>query len=175
VDEGLEAAELVSRLNLQVLKHVPGTRFITLFLGEFNPRTGRLVYVNAGQNPPLLRRVVGGYERLRDGGIALGMFEHAMYRAGEVTLCPGDVLVMYSDGVTEAENPDGQPFDEQGLQQVVDARSWGTAKELGWATFEAVERHSQHRRLFDDVTVLVLRHLHPIPIATMAQTGAVSV
>src|SRR5262249_15760918 len=58
VDEGLEPAELVTRLNVQVMKHGRTTRFITLFLGVFDPPSGHLVYVNAGQNPPLLRRAV---------------------------------------------------------------------------------------------------------------------
>src|SRR5262245_36144618 len=123
VDEGLEPAELVTRLNVQVMKHGRTTRFITLFLGVFDPPCGHLVYVNAGQNPPLLRRAAGRYEQLRDGGIALGMFEHSCYRVGNAVLDAGDVLVMYSDGVTEAESPDGQPFDEQGLQRVVDGRT----------------------------------------------------
>lgn len=175
VDEGLPPAELVTRLNIQVMKQAPSTRFITLFLGVFNPTTGELEYVNAGQNPPLLKHTHGGYERLRDGGIALGMFEHARYTLGRTTLAPSDVLVMYSDGITEAENPTGQPFDEEGLQQVVDTRSWGSAKELGWATFEAVERHAQERRLMDDLTVLIVRRLHPIPSTVIAQTNAVGV
>jgi serine phosphatase RsbU (regulator of sigma subunit) len=175
VDEGLEAAALMQRLNTQVLKHAPGSRFVTLFLGAFDPASGQLVYVNAGQNPPLLRRAAGGYERLRDGGIALGMFDRADYAAGSVVLNPGDVVVMYSDGITEAEDPEGQPFDEAGLQRVVDGRSWATAKELGWATFEAVERHTCERRLFDDLTVLVMRRLHPLPVASVAETRAVGV
>ncbi len=57
--------------------------------------------------------------------MALGMFDHAEYQAGHAVLGPGDVIVMYSDGVTEAENVDGQPFDEAGLQQVVDGRTMG--------------------------------------------------
>jgi phosphoserine phosphatase RsbU/P len=175
VDEGLEPAALVTRLNVQVMKQAPSTRFITLFLGVFNPRTGQLTYVNAGQNPPLLRRASGAYERLREGGVALGMFERAQYATGQTALAPADVLVMYSDGVTEAEDPEGQPFDECGLQRVVDARAWGTARELGWATFEAVERHAQERRLLDDLTVLVVRRLHPLPVRPMAQTDAVGV
>jgi serine phosphatase RsbU (regulator of sigma subunit) len=175
VDMGLEPAELVARLNVQVMKQAPSTRFITLFLGFFNPATGRLDFVNAGQNPPLLRRATGTYERLRDGGIALGMFEHAQYKTGHTTLDPADVLVMYSDGITEAENPDGQPFDEDGLERVVDTRTWGSAKELGWATFEAVERHAQERRLLDDLTVLVVRRLHPLPAAAVAQKDVVGV
>lgn len=175
VDEGLPPAELVTRLNAQVMKQAPSTRFITLFLGVFDPTTGHLTYVNAGQNPPLLRRGAGRYERLRDGGIALGMFERSQYAAGETTLRPSDVLVMYSDGITEAEDPFGQPFDEQGLEHVVDTSSWGSAKELGWATFEAVQRHTQDRKLLDDLTVLVVRRLHPVPVAAVVRTDAVGV
>ena len=175
VDEGLEPGELVRRLNVQVMKHGRTTRFITLFLGVFDPLSGHLVYVNAGQNPPLLRQATGGYEQLREGGIALGMFEHAQYRVGSAMLKSGDVLVMYSDGVTEAENSDGQPFDERGLQHVVNGGMTATARELAWGIFEAVERHSQQRRLLDDLTVLVLRRLQPLPAAVLAGTDVVGV
>jgi serine phosphatase RsbU (regulator of sigma subunit) len=168
IDEGLEGAALVRRLNAQIVKHAPRSRFITLFLATLNPATGELAYVNAGQNPPMLRRSTGRYETLRTGGIALGMFEHADYESGRTLLGPGDIVVMYSDGVTEAENIEGQPFDEAGLQHVMDGRDWASAKELGWATFAAVEQHSRERRLLDDLTVLVLRRLPPIPIPVPA-------
>jgi phosphoserine phosphatase RsbU/P len=165
VDEGLEGASLVTRLNIQIVKHAPPSRFITLFIATLNPATGELRYVNAGQNPPLLRRSTGAYEQLRAGGMALGMFDHAEYTEGRALLGPGDVIVMYSDGVTEAEDINGQPFDEAGLQHVVEGGGWASAKELGWATFAAVERHSRERKLLDDLTVLVLRRLPPIPVA----------
>jgi phosphoserine phosphatase RsbU/P len=163
VDEGLQGAALVKRLNTQLVKHAPRSRFITLFVATLNPATGELAYVNAGQNPPLLRRSTGRYETLRLGGMALGMFDHAEYQTGHTVLGSGDVIVMYSDGVTEAENADGQPFDEAGLQQVVDTPGWASAKELGWATFAAVDEHSRERKLLDDLTVLVLRRLPPVP------------
>jgi len=175
VDEGIESAALMSRLNLQIVKHTPPSRFITLFIATLNPSTGELVYVNAGQNPPLVRRISGRYERLHDGGIALGMFDHATYVSGCTILGPGDVLVMYSDGVTEAEDGDGRPFDEMGLQRVVDGSGWASAKELGWATFAAVERHADQRRLLDDVTVLVARRLPPGEIVPIAETTAIGV
>src|SRR5205085_10681368 len=104
VDEGFYGAALMSRLNAQVSKHAPASRFVTLFIATLDPATGLLTYVNAGQNPPLLRRAGGTYETLRTGGIALGMFDHADYESGQTVLGPGDVIVMYSDGVTEAEN-----------------------------------------------------------------------
>jgi serine phosphatase RsbU (regulator of sigma subunit) len=70
---------------------------------------------------------------------------------------------MYSDGITEAENTFDQPFDESGVQSVVDGEEWASAKELGWALFAAVETHCQERRLLDDLTVLVARRLPPLP------------
>jgi phosphoserine phosphatase RsbU/P len=164
VDEGLEGAALLTRLNAQIVKHAPASRFITLFVAILEPASGGLVYVNAGQNPPLLRRARGSYERLQEGGIALGMFEFATYTTGRVTLDPGDVLVMYSDGITEAENPAGDAFDEAGLERVVNSRTWSSARELGWAAFEAVEQHADGKRLLDDLTVLVARRLPPLPV-----------
>jgi serine phosphatase RsbU (regulator of sigma subunit) len=163
VDEGLEGAALISRLNTQIVKHAPRSRFITLFLATLQPATGELVYVNAGHHPPLLRRANGRFEKLSTGGMALGMFDGARYETGRTTLAYGDVLVLYSDGVTEAENPDGQPFDEAGLQNVVDAGRWASAKELGWEAFAAVDSHVRERRLLDDLTVLVARRLLPVP------------
>jgi sigma-B regulation protein RsbU (phosphoserine phosphatase) len=164
VDEGLEGAELAARLNTQMIKHAPRSRFVTLFVAAHNPTTGEFVYVNAGQNPPLLRRTTGSYERLRAGGMALGMFEHATYSAGHTHLDPGDLVVMYSDGVTEAENGLGQPFDETGVQTIVDGGDWASAKELAWAMFAAVEQHTEQRRLLDDLTILVARRLPPLPV-----------
>ena len=175
VDEGLDSAALMSRLNVQIAKHTPPSRFITLFIATLNPSTGELVYVNAGQNPPLVRRMSGRYERLHEGGIALGMFEHATYVSGGTILGPGDVLVMYSDGVTEAEDGEGRPFDEMGLQRVVDCSGWASAKELGWATFAAVERHTDQRRLLDDLTVLVARRLPIVDIVPIAETTGIGV
>jgi len=164
VDEGFEGAALAERLNAQIVKHAPASRFVTLFFGILNTHTGEFGYVNAGQNPPLLRRARGTYERLNTGGIALGMFEFATYQYGSTRLDTGDVIVMYSDGVTEAENAAGRPFDEMGLQGIIDGHGWASAKELAWATFAAVDQHSDQRRLCDDLTILAVQRLPPLPV-----------
>ena len=163
VDEGFEGAALAARLNAQIVKHAPASRFVTLFFGVLNTATGEFGYVNAGQNPPLVRRSDGSYDQLSTGGIALGMFEFARYEFGLTTLGIGDVIVMYSDGVTEAEDAAGVPFDEAGLKDVIDRGGWASAKELAWATFAAVDNHSQQRRLLDDLTILAVRRLPPLP------------
>ena len=139
------------------------SRFITLFVASYDPRTGEMEFVNAGQTPPLLRRQNGSIERLTTGGIALGMFEGSTYEAGTAQLEPGDALVMYSDGITEAEDPTGQPFDEAGLERTLALYPGtfpeATAASIGQAIFDAVERHRRDSRLADDLSVLVLSRL----------------
>ena len=163
VDEGLEPAELALRLNGQVSRHAPGSRFITMVVGIYDPANGRITYVNAGQNPPVLRRASGHYERLTEGGMALGMFEHATYTAGELTLEAGDVLVLYSDGITEAENRAGVAFEEEGLQRVVNEHWWKDLQTLGTSVLRSVEAHAADTRIADDLTVLALRRPMPLP------------
>jgi serine phosphatase RsbU (regulator of sigma subunit) len=163
VDENLDIATLVARLNAQVRRHAPPSRFITLFVASYDPRTGDMQFVNAGQTPPLLRRKDGPIERLMTGGIALGMFEGATYEAGCAHLEPGDAVVAYSDGITEAEDPTGEPFDEAGLERTLALYPGtfpeATAASVGQAIFDAVERHRRDSRLGDDLSVLVLSRL----------------
>lgn len=165
VDEDLPLAELARRLNIQVSKHAPPSRFITLFLGLFDPRTGELEFVNAGQTPPLLLRAGGSVERLSTGGVALAMFEGSTYEPGCARLDPGDALIMYSDGITEAESPAGQMFDESGLEAAVRATPGVSAAVIGRAVFRAVDDYRRGERLADDLTVLVLSRpiVPPVP------------
>ncbi len=163
VDEGLGPAALATRLNVQVARHAPGSRFVTMFLAVFDPVSGALHYVNAGQNPPIVRRVSGAMERLVSGGVALGMFELSTYTAGDTSLAPGDVLVLYSDGITEAENKQGVFFDEAGLEAVINRHWWEDAATLGKAIVTSVEAHATDTRLADDLTVLAIRRPMPIP------------
>jgi sigma-B regulation protein RsbU (phosphoserine phosphatase) len=164
LDEHLEPSELVTRLNHQIARHAPPSRFITLFFAVYHPSSGRLDYVNAGQNPPLLRRGPGQFERLLPGGIALGLMSGTVYRSASTTLLPGQVLVLYSDGVTEAENPRGVPFDEAGLEGIIEARADATAPDLCGAILHVVGQHAQDTRFADDLTVVALRRLPPVPV-----------
>src|SRR5471032_1339887 len=163
VDEKLEPADLITRLNVQVCRHAPGTRFITLFYGVFDPRTGTLTYVSAGHMPPLLLRAGGTCERLSDGGISLGMFEHSTYTTGQVVIQPEDLFAVYSDGITEAENPKGVPFDEICLETALKASHHDSLSAIGAAVVRAVERHTDERKFADDLTILLLRRTIPAP------------
>jgi serine phosphatase RsbU (regulator of sigma subunit) len=156
-DERLDADALISRLNVQVCRQSPGNRFITLFYSVLDLATGELTYVNAGHTPPLLFRANGGVERLQDGGVALGMFDGSRFQTGRVMLQPDDLLAIYSDGITEAENPKGVPFDEQGLETVLAAERRNNVAATCAAVVRAVERHRADTRLADDLTLLLLR------------------
>ena len=157
VDERLEPAELVTRLNVQVSRHTPGSRFITLFYGVYDPASGMLTYVNAGHTQPLLLKTSGATQRLTDGGIALGMFEHSTYTTGCTTIQPGELLAIYSDGITEAENAREQPFDDAGLERTLRANRSAEIGSIATAVVQAVEAHSADTRLADDLTILLLR------------------
>jgi sigma-B regulation protein RsbU (phosphoserine phosphatase) len=164
VDEGLESARLVARLNVQVARHSPRSRFITLFYGLYDPRDGSLHYVNAGHLPPLLRRRDGRFERIAGetgSGLALGMFEQATYDSARIVIEPGDMLVLYSDGITEAENAAGRPFDDVGLEGVVAAQDAADPEAVGRAILQAVETYTADARLTDDLTALVLKRNSP--------------
>jgi serine phosphatase RsbU (regulator of sigma subunit) len=156
-DERLEPAELIARLNVQVCRQAPGSRFITLFYAVFDTKTGSLTYVNAGHTHPLLLRHRGETERLHEGGIALGLFDQSAYAAGRTLMHPGDLLAIYSDGITEAENPEGRPFDERGLEDVLNAERHNNIAAIGSAVAKAVELHTADTRLADDLTLLLLR------------------
>ncbi|HEX5215414.1 MAG TPA: PP2C family protein-serine/threonine phosphatase [Vicinamibacterales bacterium] len=159
VDEGMETARLVARLNVQVARHSPASRFITLFFGVYDPRDGRLEFVNAGHLPPLVRHAGGHFERIDNdaGGLALGMFPTATYETRAVTIGPGDTLVLYSDGITEAENDKGAAFEEAGLQGAIAANAMRDADGLARALLAATEKYAGEVKLVDDLTALVLR------------------
>jgi sigma-B regulation protein RsbU (phosphoserine phosphatase) len=159
VDEGLESAQLITRLNVQIAKHSPASRFITFFYGLYEPSTGVMQFVNAGHLPPLILRAGGSIDRVgvAGGGLALGMFDHATYETSEITVGPGDVFVLYTDGITEAENREGRAFEDAGLEAVIARTSAGNPNEIGAAILAAVEAYADDMRLADDLTALVLK------------------
>jgi len=159
VDEGLETARLLIRLNVQIARHSPASRFITLFYGLYDPATGRLQFVNAGHLPPVVRRRDGRFERVGEpgSGLALGMFEQATYDTREITIEPGDLLVLFSDGITEAEDAKGRAFEDTGVEAVINATAADEPDVIGRALLKAVQTHAGDVRLADDLTALVLK------------------
>jgi serine phosphatase RsbU (regulator of sigma subunit) len=127
-----------------------------LFYALHDPRTGQLEYVNAGHLPPLIHRQDAPFQRLTSGNIALGMFAGSTYESHRAELRAGDAIILYSDGITEAENTAGREFDEAGLSATITAAGTHELEQLGRAILAAVDEHAGDARLGDDLTVLVL-------------------
>lgn len=156
-DDRLPLPALVARLNLQVLRHAPGSRFVTLFVAEYCPKTGALAYVNAGHPPPIVCRAAGNVERLPATAVALGMFDRVTFEAAHVELAPGDLLVACSDGVTEAESATGDPFDDAGVARVLQGVAGHGAAAICRALADAVDAHTGDAGVTDDLTILAVR------------------
>jgi serine phosphatase RsbU (regulator of sigma subunit) len=151
--------EAMARINRSVCQNVPDNRYITFFLGRLEPRTGRVGYVNAGQNPPLLVRAGGGVETLGTGGTVLGLFDDAGYGEGSAELHPGDTLLAFSDGVSETWSPEGEEFGEERLRQaVVECQSLGVAA-LKDEILRRLDVFSAGAKATDDRTLVVIRRL----------------
>jgi serine phosphatase RsbU (regulator of sigma subunit)/pSer/pThr/pTyr-binding forkhead associated (FHA) protein len=150
-------AEMVTRLNRATAASIPGNRFITFFFSVLDPATGRLVYANAGHNAPLLARVDGTLEKLDQGGVPLGIMKSFPYQAYPVQMHPGDVLLVYSDGATEAQNSCADDFDEERLGQVLLASRGGTASQIVQAVSAAVTEFCAGTPLGDDLTLVVAK------------------
>ncbi len=117
-----EPREVVRRVNRQICALITHDRFVAFFYGILDPRTRRLRYCNAGMEPPLVfRHGTGITESLKRGGMVLGVAPDHAYRGGELTLAAGDVLFLFTDGLSEQQNPAGEFFDGRRLQDAVTA------------------------------------------------------
>ncbi len=158
-EDGDDLARKIGRLNKSICANCPDNRFITFFMTVVNPETGELVYTNAGHNPPLLVRKGGGVETLAGGGVILGILPMAVYKEAGAKMESGDVLVLFSDGVTEAANSSGEDFGEVRLGEVVAANRDRPASEIVEAIEAAVVAFTQGAPAADDITVVVARRL----------------
>ncbi len=149
-------AELVARLNRGMAAACPRNRFVTLFYGVLNPRSGELAWCNAGHNPPLLVRGRGELTALEGGGPVLGVVPSFRYEEQRGSMEPGDVLVLFSDGVTEACNPAGMEF-ESCLKKLVVEKRAEPAGEIVKAVYEAVRAWIAGQAPADDITLVVAR------------------
>ena len=158
-EDGDELAQKMNRLNKHTAANCPDNRFITFFMTIVDPKTGELVYTNAGHNPPLLVRANGTVEQLKGGGIILGILPIAKYEDFRIRMEPGDTLVLYSDGVTEAVDPSDVDFGEDRLSDLVTSMRGRPASEVVAAVQTAVANFSSGAPQFDDITVVVMRRL----------------
>jgi sigma-B regulation protein RsbU (phosphoserine phosphatase) len=152
-------AAKMARLNKSTCATCPDNRFITFFTCIADPKTGHVVYTNAGHNPPLLLRAKGGFDTLPGGGMILGILPMAQYQESSITMNPGDILVLFSDGVTEAVDPSDQDFGEERLANIVAELRDRPAAEIVQEVHRAVHAFTQGAPAADDITVVIARRL----------------
>jgi serine phosphatase RsbU (regulator of sigma subunit)/DNA-binding NarL/FixJ family response regulator len=150
----------MSSVNERILSDTRGGMFVTSFYGILEPETGRLRYVNAGHNPPfLLSRQKGKpVDRLFRTGMALGILKEASWQQKIVKLVPGDVLVLYTDGITESVNAQGEQFGEKRLLEAIRPAIGRPAEEIQQAALTALQRFTGGGPPQDDITLVVLAH-----------------
>ena len=148
--------QVIASVNRVLLSRPIESRFLTLFLGVLSP-DGRLTYCNAAQNPPLLFARSGATRRLDSGGTLIGAFPDVTYDHEELQMQPGDTLVLYSDGITEAMNAAGDDFGESGVHKVVEGALTESADRILQALFDAVRTFASGAAQHDDLTAVVVR------------------
>lgn len=152
---------LVGRLNQLIYDTFPTERFVSLFYAEFMASTtGLVLYVNAGHCPPIhLRASSGVVEYLQPTGGILGIIQDQHYSVDNVNLAPGDYLVLYTDGISEALDASGLPFGEDRLAALVAAHSGDSPQVMAHSILEAVTAYSAGAPYTDDRTIVIIRRL----------------
>ena len=149
--------ETITSVNRYLAENTPANRFVTLFIAELDPATGSLRYINAGHNPPLIARASGSIEQLSSGGFPLGIISSADFEAGETVLGEGDALVVYSDGVSEANNPRGDEFGMDRLCDVVQRNVSASASGIRDKVEAALSAFTQTAPANDDITLVIVK------------------
>jgi serine phosphatase RsbU (regulator of sigma subunit) len=148
---------ICAKISRRLFMKTPPERYVTAFIAALDPGTGRLSYTNAGHLPGLLVRRDGAVQRLEANGLPIGLFPVVEYGRAEVTLEPGDVLVLYTDGITEAANPKGDEFGLDRLQAVVQKHAQEPLVALAVAIETEVEVFADGTPYGDDRTLVMLR------------------
>ncbi|MEM9292226.1 MAG: SpoIIE family protein phosphatase [Acidobacteriota bacterium] len=159
--EESDLAQIVARSSQLLFDTTPANKYVTALFVETDAQGRQVRYVNAGHNEGLLVRQDGQVEELGAGGMPVGLFPGASYEARELSLAPGDLLALYSDGVTEANDPEGEEWGGEALREVlIQERSHG-ADAVVARVFAAVEAFAAGSPQYDDITLLVAEAIDP--------------
>jgi sigma-B regulation protein RsbU (phosphoserine phosphatase) len=156
--QGLPPGECLERVNRSLCADNDAAMFVTVFYGILNARAGELEYANGGHNPPYVVRRSGAIELLEGtGGMALGALERGTYTAKRASLGNGDGLFLYTDGITEAMDADGNLFSDQRLRSVLAQAASAPPEQIIATVVSMVRQHTGDATQSDDITVLALR------------------
>ena len=152
-----DCGQLVRNLNRFIHESTSLTEFVTLFLGVIDARTGELEYVNAGHEHPFVLKANGELTQLTEGGLVLGAFAEAPYDSHAALLQPGDSLLLYTDGLTDATNAQDEMFGIDRLRTCLHAKRGCAPREVLENLLEATQQFVQSGEAIDDITLLALR------------------
>jgi len=156
-EDPVDLSAFMTRLNKGTCAKCPSNRFITFFFCVLNPATGELRFANAGHNPPIVVRASGETIMLEGGGPVLGIVPFAPYKEERVQLNKGDMLVLYSDGVTEANNPDYEEYGEERFMKVLAEHRTEPATTIVQAVTKSLFEFTSGAAQADDITLSVAR------------------
>jgi serine phosphatase RsbU (regulator of sigma subunit) len=155
--EFADPSELIECMNIDLISRMGEGQFITMFYLALNPEEGRIRYCNAGHNPPYLLRKNGDIVDLKVSGMPLGILPDLKYETSEIEIATGDVLLLYSDGITECMDGGDDMFGEDRLKEVLKQAAGGDAHGIRGAIFSAVDTFRQDEPYSDDMTLIVLK------------------
>jgi phosphoserine phosphatase RsbU/P len=156
---GLTADRIVSRVNEELCVGNDTNMFVTIFCAILDVHTGEIEYTNGGHNPPLVIRKTGEVSVLKStGGIVVGVIDDAVYTADRLTLYPGDILYLYTDGVNEAMNKNGELFSDKRLEQEIIKLKEKSIKEIIDGIMGEIELFAQDTPQSDDITMMVIQY-----------------
>lgn len=156
VPEAESPLEVLERINRLYIHNINFTTFVTIFFGKYDPATRTLSYANAGHNSAYLYRLAANQEIwLRPTGPAIGVMEEFTIRTEAVSLEPGDILLLYTDGITEATNHQGVFWNEDNLANIISQNANSSAEQLIQKILQALKDHTDGSPLADDVTLMI--------------------
>ena len=153
---------ILSKTNSVVYHNSPEQSYVTFFMGDLEPGSGELKYVNAGHVAPILYRPESGkLERLEAGSTVVGLFENTDFQEGTTSMGPDDLLLVFSDGISDAWGEDGVEFGEVRLEQLVRGYAALSARKLLRKAEAVVDEYTKNSRPTDDRTLIVVKRAEP--------------
>ena len=155
-ESGMAVNDIFTKANEKLCENNESGMFVTAWMGILDLKSGKLQFANAGHNPPLLKRENGSFEYLKTrAGFVLAGMEGVRYRVGELTLCPGDRLFLYTDGVTEATDTENKLYGEERLLEFMNQNSELVSTELLPKLKNSIDEFVGEAPQFDDITMLL--------------------
>ena len=155
--ENLPIKEIVSRINYIICENTDEYQYITFFYGVIDTKNKKITFCNAGHNPPILLRKDDSEILLKEGGIVLGWMQNVTYQEQEIGIRPGDQIIFYTDGVTEAVNNAEETFEEWRLRKIIKENAKNPPKIIINEIIKEIQVHIAGSYQIDDLTLVVIK------------------